>query len=82
MNVVQLSRKNVGVGGWAAEGPKLRRHLRFLCEQYGIELRQLSARDSARVQGGIGGMTTLALLVWLVLPEATPVWSGRTSAIW
>jgi geranylgeranyl reductase family protein len=33
---------NVGVGGWAAEGPKLRRHLRFLCEHYGIELRQLS----------------------------------------
>ncbi|HLB18491.1 MAG TPA: geranylgeranyl reductase family protein [Gaiellaceae bacterium] len=33
---------NVGVGGWGREGPQLRRHLRILCEQYGIELRQLS----------------------------------------
>jgi geranylgeranyl reductase family protein len=33
---------NVGVGGWGSEGPQLRRHLRVLCEQYGIELRQLS----------------------------------------
>ncbi|MDP9303507.1 MAG: geranylgeranyl reductase family protein [Actinomycetota bacterium] len=33
---------NFGVGGWAQEGPQLRRHLRVLCERYGIELRQLS----------------------------------------
>jgi geranylgeranyl reductase family protein len=33
---------NVGVGGWADEGPQLRRHLRVLCEHYGIELRELS----------------------------------------
>ena len=33
---------NVGVGGWGREGPELRRHLRILCEHYGIELRQLS----------------------------------------
>ncbi len=33
---------NVGVGGWGREGPQLRRHLRILCEHYGIELRQLS----------------------------------------
>jgi geranylgeranyl reductase family protein len=33
---------NVGVGGWAQQGPQLRRHLRILCEHYGIELRQLS----------------------------------------
>jgi geranylgeranyl reductase family protein len=33
---------NFGVGGWAHEGPQLRRHLRILCEKYGIELRQLS----------------------------------------
>jgi flavin-dependent dehydrogenase len=32
---------NVGVGGWGEEGPNLRRHLRVLCEQHGIELRQL-----------------------------------------
>lgn len=33
---------NVGVGGWGDEGPHLRRHLRVLCEHYGIELRELS----------------------------------------
>ncbi|MBA3735673.1 MAG: geranylgeranyl reductase family protein [Actinobacteria bacterium] len=33
---------NVGVGGWGSEGPHLRRHLRILCEHYGIELRELS----------------------------------------
>jgi flavin-dependent dehydrogenase len=33
---------NVGVGGWAHEGPRLRGHLRDLCRQYGIELEQLS----------------------------------------
>ncbi len=33
---------NVGVGGWAQQGPHLRRHLQVLCEHYGVELRQLS----------------------------------------
>jgi geranylgeranyl reductase family protein len=33
---------NVGVGGWGEEGPNLRRHLRVLCEQHGIELRRLT----------------------------------------
>jgi geranylgeranyl reductase family protein len=33
---------NFGVGGWGHEGPQLRRHLRILCEKYGIELLQLS----------------------------------------
>jgi geranylgeranyl reductase family protein len=33
---------NVGVGGWGEEGPRLRRHLRVLCEHHGIELRQLT----------------------------------------
>ena len=33
---------NFGVGGWAQQGPELRGHLRVLCEQYGIEVRQLS----------------------------------------
>ena len=28
---------NVGVGGWGREGPQLRRHLRVLCDHYGIE---------------------------------------------
>jgi flavin-dependent dehydrogenase len=33
---------NVGVGGWGEEGPRLRQHLRVLCEHYGIELRHLA----------------------------------------
>jgi geranylgeranyl reductase family protein len=33
---------NVGVGGWGHEGPRLRQHLRLLCEHYGIELRRLT----------------------------------------
>jgi flavin-dependent dehydrogenase len=35
---------NVGVGGWGSEGPRLRDHLRVLCDHYAIgldELRQL-----------------------------------------
>jgi geranylgeranyl reductase family protein len=28
---------NVGVGGWAREGPRLRAHLRRMCEAYGID---------------------------------------------
>ena len=33
---------NVGVGGWGEEGPNLRRHLRVLCEQHGLGLRDLT----------------------------------------
>jgi geranylgeranyl reductase family protein len=33
---------NVGVGGWGEEGPRLREHLRILCEHYGLEVRQLT----------------------------------------
>jgi len=33
---------NVGVGGWGSEGPRLREHLRVLCEHYGIALGDLS----------------------------------------
>ena len=32
---------NVGVGGWGTEGPRLRDHLRVLCDHYGIELTDL-----------------------------------------
>jgi geranylgeranyl reductase family protein len=28
---------NVGVGGWGSEGPRLRAHLRRMCEAYGID---------------------------------------------
>jgi geranylgeranyl reductase family protein len=33
---------NVGVGGWGWEGPRLRGHLRVLCEQYGVRVDELS----------------------------------------
>jgi len=33
---------NVGVGGWGEEGPRLREHLRVLCDHHGIEDRRLS----------------------------------------
>jgi geranylgeranyl reductase family protein len=34
---------NVGVGGWGAEGPRLRRHLALLCEQYGVDAAELTS---------------------------------------
>jgi geranylgeranyl reductase family protein len=40
---------NVGVAGWAHQGPYLRRHLRVLCEHHGIELRQLSGLRGHRL---------------------------------
>jgi flavin-dependent dehydrogenase len=33
---------NVGVGGWGSEGPRLRDHLRVLCEQYRIGIDDLA----------------------------------------
>ena len=33
---------NVGVGGWGSEGPRLRDHLRVLCEAYGFRLDELA----------------------------------------
>jgi len=52
---------NVGVGGWGFEGPRLRHHLRVLCDHYGItldELQQLRGhrlpmrRPETRLAGG------------------------------
>jgi len=33
---------NIGVGGWGSEGPRLRAHLKLLCEHYGISVDELS----------------------------------------
>lgn len=33
---------NVGVGGWGTEGPRLRNHLRVLCDRYGVKLDDLT----------------------------------------
>jgi geranylgeranyl reductase family protein len=33
---------NVGVGGWGTEGPRLRDHLRVLCERHGIRVDELT----------------------------------------
>jgi geranylgeranyl reductase family protein len=34
---------NVGVGGWLAEGPRIREHLRRLCDAHGIDPQRLTA---------------------------------------
>jgi len=51
---------NYGVGGWAAEGPRLREHLRRLCDAHGVELggltdlhgRRLPIRRTSAVRSG------------------------------
>jgi len=54
---------NVGVGGWGSEGPRLRDHLRVLCEHYDITVDELSnlrghrlpmRRPETRLAGGRG----------------------------
>ncbi len=40
---------NVGVGGWAAEGPRLREHLHRLCEAHGIAFDDLAALRGHRL---------------------------------
>jgi geranylgeranyl reductase family protein len=40
---------NVGVGGWGSEGPRLRDHLRVLCDQYGIRLEELASLRGHRL---------------------------------
>ena len=40
---------NYGVGGWAAEGPRLRDHLRRLCEAHGIDVDELTDLHGRRL---------------------------------
>jgi geranylgeranyl reductase family protein len=40
---------NVGVGGWEAEGPRLREHLRRLCAQHGARFEDLEALRGYRL---------------------------------
>jgi geranylgeranyl reductase family protein len=40
---------NYGVGGWAAEGPRLRRHLRRLCAVHGVDVDGLSDLHGRRL---------------------------------
>ena len=40
---------NVGVGGWGAEGPRMRRHLEALCEQYGVDPADLTSMRGHRL---------------------------------
>jgi geranylgeranyl reductase family protein len=40
---------NVGVGGWQAEGPRLRGHLARLCDVYGIEVDELTGLRGHRL---------------------------------
>lgn len=40
---------NVGVGGWASEGPRLREHLRRLCDVYGLDPGRLTGLRGHRL---------------------------------
>jgi geranylgeranyl reductase family protein len=40
---------NYGVGGWASEGPRLRDHLRRLCDVHGVELEGLTDLHGRRL---------------------------------
>jgi geranylgeranyl reductase family protein len=40
---------NYGVGGWAAEGPRLREHLRRLCDAHGVDARALTDLHGRRL---------------------------------
>jgi geranylgeranyl reductase family protein len=40
---------NYGVGGWASEGPRLREHLRRLCEVHDVDASALTARHGRRL---------------------------------
>jgi geranylgeranyl reductase family protein len=40
---------NYGVGGWAAEGPRLRDHLRRLCQVHGFDVRALTDLHGRRL---------------------------------
>jgi geranylgeranyl reductase family protein len=48
---------NVGVGGWSSEGPRLRAHLRRMCEAYGIDPESATETRGYRLpmrRGGAG----------------------------
>jgi geranylgeranyl reductase family protein len=40
---------NYGVGGWAAEGPRLRDHLRRLCDAHGVDVDELTDLHGRRL---------------------------------
>jgi geranylgeranyl reductase family protein len=40
---------NYGVGGWAAEGPRLREHLRRLCAEHGVDYERLTDLQGRRL---------------------------------
>ena len=40
---------NYGVGGWAAEGPRLRAHLRRLCAEHGVDATRLTDLQGRRL---------------------------------
>jgi geranylgeranyl reductase family protein len=63
---------NVGVGGWGSEGPRLREHLRLLCERYWIELEELSSLRGHRLPMRRSG-TVLARDRALVVGDAAGV---------
>jgi geranylgeranyl reductase family protein len=46
---------NVGVGGWGTEGPRLRNHLRVLCDHYGVRVGELTNLRGHRLPMRRGG---------------------------
>ncbi len=46
---------NVGVGGWGSEGPRLRAHLRRMCEEYGIDPERATETRGYRLPMRLGG---------------------------
>jgi geranylgeranyl reductase family protein len=47
---------NVGVGGWGSEGPRLRAHLRRMCEAYGIDPESATETRGFRLPMRRGGL--------------------------
>jgi geranylgeranyl reductase family protein len=60
---------NVGVGGNAEEGPRLRRELRRLCEEYGVDPDSAADTRGYRLPMRLGG-TTLARGMTAVIGDA------------
>jgi len=57
---------NVGVGGWQSEGPKLKEHLRRVCEAHGLELENLEELRGHRLPLRRPGATIAAERALLV----------------
>ena len=69
---------NYGVGGWAAEGPRLREHLRRLCAVHGVDDTRLTDLRGHRLP--IRRTTTAARGPRRCSSATRPAWSTRSRA--